>query len=65
MRYFPKDCWDKKCTHFHETYDDYGHVCACDDLCVVCHNAEKDWAILACALEKNDETAKSGGTGNG
>ena len=59
MSMFPKDCWEKNCTHFHEMDDDYGHVCACDVLCVNCLNAEKDWAIVACTLGENDETVQN------
>ena len=44
---FPKDCWDKKCEHFHTwdmSVDDL--VCACDILQLECDACDEDYAEI-------------------
>lgn len=49
---FPKDCWDKKCEHFHTwdmSVDDL--VCACDILKMECDACDEDYSFVRCPLE--------------
>ena len=46
---FPKDCWDKKCPHFHTwdmSVDDL--CCVCDLLEMKCDACDEDWSFLLC-----------------
>ena len=52
---FPKDCWNKKCPHFHTvdmSIDDL--VCACDVLHMECDAVDEDYCFLLCPLPKED-----------
>ena len=53
MNRFPKDCWDKKCPHFHivdMSIDDL--LCACDILKKKCDACDADFCFLVCPLSK-------------
>lgn len=63
MNRFPKDCWDKKCDHFHVldmSVDDL--LCWCDVLKVQCDACDEDFCFLLCPLpeppkeEENERT---------
>ena len=44
---FPKNCWDKKCTHFHTrdlSIDDL--VCTCDLLKIQCNACDEDFCFF-------------------
>ena len=48
---FPKDCWDKKCPHFHTkdlSIDDL--VCTCDLLKIICDACDEDFCLYLCPL---------------
>ena len=52
---FPKDCWKKKCPHFHTvdmSIDDL--VCTCDLLKMQCDACDEDWSFLLCPLPKGE-----------
>lgn len=52
---FPKDCWQKKCPHFHTrdmSIDDL--VCYCDLMAVECDACDADWSLLLCPLPKGE-----------
>lgn len=52
MSFFPKDRWDKKCTHFHiwdMSVDDL--VCACDVLNKECDACDEDYSFVRCPVE--------------
>lgn len=56
MSRFPRDCWDKKCKHFHVmdmSIDDL--VCACDVLQRECDACDEDFCFLRCPLAEEDE----------
>lgn len=49
---FPKDCWEKKCTHFHVhdmSIDDL--CCFCDLLNAQCDACDEDFCYLHCPKE--------------
>ena len=53
MNRFPKDCWDKKCSHFHVVdmnIDDL--LCICDILQKACDACDEDFCFLLCPLGK-------------
>lgn len=57
---FPKDCWKKKCPHFHVwdmSIDDL--CCACDLLKMQCDACDQDFCFLLCPMSK-EETIKEG-----
>ena len=59
MDRFPKDCWDKKCKHFHVTdlsVDDL--LCACDVLGYECDACDEDYCHLCCPLAEKTEEGK-------
>ena len=48
---FPKNCWDKKCPHFHTrdlSIDDL--VCTCDLLKIQCDACDEDFCLYLCPL---------------
>ena len=52
---FPKDCWKKKCQHFHirdMSIDDL--VCTCDLLKMQCDACDEDLSFLLCPLQKGE-----------
>ena len=56
MSRFPKDCWDKKCEHFHVwdmSVDDL--CCACDLLHTECDACDEDFCFLRCPLAEEGE----------
>ena len=56
---FPKNCWDKKCTHFHTrdlSIDDL--VCTCDLLKIQCDACDEDFCLYLCPLQ--NETKERG-----
>lgn len=56
MDRFPKDCWYKKCKHFHVTdmsVDDL--LCACDVLKTECDACDEDFCFVLCQLAKEGE----------
>lgn len=56
MSRFPKDCWDKKCEHFHVrdlSIDDL--CCICDILEIECDACNEDWSFAKCPM-KSDQT---------
>lgn len=56
---FPKDCWDKKCPHFHVrdlSIDDL--CCTCDLLNASCDACDEDFVHYECPLG-NDKGDKS------
>lgn len=49
---FPKDCWDKKCEHFHTwdmSVDDL--ACMCDALMCYCDACDEDYSFVLCPLD--------------
>lgn len=51
---FPKDCWTKKCQHFHVVdlnIDDLS--CTCDLLKQQCDACDEDFSFVLCPLPKN------------
>lgn len=55
MSRFPKDCWDKKCEHFHVwdmSVDDL--CCVCDILEKECYACDEDFCFLFCPLTINE-----------
>lgn len=58
---FPKDCWDKKCPHFHTvdlSIDDL--VCTCDLLKIKCDACDEDFCLYLCPLPNDTRTQKEG-----
>lgn len=54
---FPKDCWDKKCIHFHcwdMSVDDI--CCLCDILQRECDACDEDFSYVRCPLDEKDGT---------
>ena len=53
---FPRNCWTKKCPHFHVrdlSIDDL--VCTCDLLKMSCDACDEMFSFLACPLTENKE----------
>lgn len=62
---FPKDCWKKKCPHFHTrdlSIDDL--VCTCDLLKIQCDACDEDFSLHLCPIA-NTRTPKERGVDNG
>ena len=56
---FPKDCWDKKCQHFHVkdmSIDDL--LCTCDLLQMQCDVCDENFSFGLCP--KKDEVMPNG-----
>ena len=57
--YFPKDCWDKNCEHFHTTDMSVGDLlCACDVRGYECDACDEGFCYLRCPLEEKEEEGK-------
>ena len=55
MSLFPKDCWGKRCEHFHIwdiSVDDL--VCACDVLNKECDACDEDYSFVRCPVEVDE-----------
>lgn len=53
---FPKDCWGKKCPHFHIrdlSIDDF--VCKCDLLKISIDACDEDFSFYLCPKDDIDE----------
>jgi len=53
---FPKDCWEKKCEHFHVwdmSIDDM--CCFCDLLQLECDACDEDYSYVRCPKQKESE----------
>lgn len=53
---FPKDCWGKKCPHFHTwdmSVDDL--CCYCELLEMKCDACDEDWSFLLCPKDGEDD----------
>ena len=62
---FPKNCWDKKCPHFHTrdlSIDDL--VCTCDLLKISCDACDEDFCLYLCPLPNDTRTPKERGADN-
>lgn len=56
MNRFPRDCWDKKCKHFHVTdmsVDDL--LCACDVNGMEYDACDEDFSFVRCPLTEEGE----------
>lgn len=54
---FPKDCWAKKCPHFHVvdlSIDDLS--CICDLLKQSCDACDEDFSFVLCPINNNKHT---------
>ena len=61
---FPKDCWDKKCPHFHTrdlSIDDL--VCTCDLLKIQCDACDEDFSFYLCPLPNEPKERGAGDMG--
>ena len=59
---FPKNCWEKKCPHFHTrdlSIDDL--VCTCDLLKISCDACDEDFCLYLCPLPDDTRTPKERG----
>ena len=55
MNRFPKDCWGKRCPHFHVwdmSIDDL--CCLCDLLGKECDACDEDFSYLRCPKSEED-----------
>ena len=57
---FPRNCWTKKCPHFHTrdmSIDDL--ICTCDLLKISCDACDEMFSFLICPLpERSDNNAE-------
>ena len=56
---FPKDCWKKKCPHFHTvdlSVDDL--VCSCDLLKLKCDACDEMFSLYICPMSDEDNNIK-------